>query len=53
VANKVESVRAAIEFDAVDKKFRLTSDRADTRETKLFDKVFYGGDYTSASRPAK
>ncbi len=33
IANKVERVRAAIEFDKVDKKFRFTSDRANARET--------------------
>jgi hypothetical protein len=53
IANKVERVRAAIEFDNVDQKFRFTSDRANARDTKLFDKIFYGGDYTSASHPAK
>ncbi len=53
ISNKVETVRAAIEFDTIDKKFRFTSDRANARETKLFDEIFDGGEYTSKSQPAK
>jgi len=53
ISNKVETVRAAIEFDTIDKKFRFTSDRANARDTKLFDEIFYGGEYTSKSHPAK